>query len=164
LPRYRPVIHGSFQTGSLLETEDALEEVWSGVALHGSADYLQRAFTPPAGHTAVPYIEYAGTRARQAVEFRESARRASLLTSPLALYYSFLNLMRTGLCLRADVLNSRRHGLIFKKGTDLLSCGAELTGGTFTDYLDVSGYPKGLGNVLHLHEALARIGCVRKIL
>ena len=104
---YRKRLHGSFQTGSILETENPLEEVWSGVALHGSADYLQRSFKPPAGHTAAPYIEYAGTRARQAVEFRESARQASLLTSPLALYYSFLNLMRTRLCLHADRINIR---------------------------------------------------------
>jgi len=89
---YRPRIHGSFQqSGAKLETENPLEEVWSTVALHGSADFLQKHLTPPVGHSVAPYIQYAGIRARQAVEFREAARQATLLTSPLSLYYSFLN-------------------------------------------------------------------------
>jgi len=155
---YRPRIHGSFQqSGAKLETENPLEEVWSTVALHGSADFLQKHLTPPVGHSVAPYIQYAGIRARQAVEFREAARQATLLTSPLSLYYSFLNLTRACLCLHSDIRHSRMHGLKFKSGPDLLNSGAELTRGTFTDYLDAAGYPQSFGNVVHLHEALARI-------
>ncbi len=154
---YRPRIIGSFQTGNIVETENPLEEVWSTVALHGSADYLQKDLTPPAGQPVAPYTQYAGIRARQAVEFREAARQATLLTSPLSLYYSFLNLTRASLCLHSDMLNSIGHGLRFNSGTDLLSSEAQLTQGTFTDYLYAAGYPRSSGTVVRLHEALARI-------
>ncbi len=159
---YRPRFHGSFQTGSRLETENPLEEVWSLIALHGSADFLQKRVTPPPGQPIDPYIEYAGIRARQAVEFREAARQATLLTSPLSLYYSFLNLTRACLCLHSDMLPSTWHGLIFRSGTDLLSSRAELTRGTFTDYLDATGYPWSSGQVVALHEALARTVEIRR--
>lgn len=157
MPIYHSHYIGSFQTGTRFETEDPLEEVWSRVALLGSADYLRKIFTPPAGQHIDPYIHYAGVRSRQAVEFREAARQATLLTSPLSLYYSFLNLTRACICLHSDLLPSTGHGLGFKSGTDLLSSGAELRNGTFTDYLDKAGYPWNSGKVVSLREALARI-------
>jgi hypothetical protein len=150
---------GSFQTGTVFETENPVEEVWSRVALLGSADYLRRTFTwTPSAQPPDPYIEYATVRARQAVEFRRAARRSTLLTSPLSLYYAFLNLTRACICLRSDITPSTGHGLVFKSGTDLLSSGAELRSGTFTQFLDTAGYCwRSSKKVVSLHEALARI-------
>lgn len=148
---------GSFQSGVRVETENPLDEVWSRVALLGSADYLRRIFTPPAGQRIDPYIRYAGVRARQAVEFWEAARQATLLTSPLSLYYSFLNLIRVSLWLHSGIFSSKFHGLGFKSGADLLSSGAELRNkGTFTDYLEKTGYASS-HKVVYLREALAPI-------
>ena len=154
---YRSHYIGSFQTGTMFEAENPLEEVWSRVALHGSVDYLRKVFTPPAGQQIDPYIRYAGIRARQAVEFRRAAREATLLTSPLSLYYSFLNLVRACLCLHSDMIPSMGHGLTFKRGPDLLSSGAELRhNGTFIHYLDTAGY-SSTNKVVSLREALSRI-------
>ena len=105
-----PSLHylGSFQTGHRFESENPLEEVWSRVAQRGSADFLRETFMPPSGQAIEPFIEYIGVRIRQAVEFRGAARQSTLLTSPLSLYYSFLNLTRACLCLRSDVLSAPR--------------------------------------------------------
>jgi hypothetical protein len=152
---------GSFQTGLRVESENPLEEVWSRVALHGSDELLQRTFTHTpalAGLDIKPYVQYAGVRLRQAAEFREAARQATLLTSPLSLYYSFLNLTRACICMHSEVLPSRRHhGLIFESGEDLLSSGAILRPGTFTDYLHEAGYSWRSGKVVSLPDALSRI-------
>jgi YaaC-like Protein len=152
---------GSFQTGTRIETENPLEEVWSRVALLGSVELLRRTFTPSAEQDIEPYVQYAGVRARQAVEFREAARPATLLTSPLSLYYSFLNLMRSSLCLHSDVCSSRAHGLVFQRGENLLSSGAKIRPGTFADYLDEVGYPWGSRKVVTLDEVLSRIVEIR---
>jgi YaaC-like Protein len=148
---------GSFQTGVRVKSENPLEEVWSRVAMHGSGDYLRRLFAPPAGEDSEPYVQYASVRLRQAVEFREVTRQATLLTAPLSLYYSFLNLTRACLCLKLDMLGSGGHGLKFRKSGDLLSSAAELRGGTFTDYLHEVGYSYRSGKVVSLHDALSRI-------
>ncbi len=91
------------------------------------------------------------------MECRASALQATLLTSPLSLYYAFLNLMRACICLRSDVFPSTGHGLGFKSGTDLLSSGAEFRNGTFTHFLDKAGYSWSSSKVVSLREALARI-------
>lgn len=148
---------GSFQTGTKFESENPCEEVWSRVAQHGSADNLRKLFTPPSGQDVEPYVEYAGVRVRQAVEFRKAARQSTLLTSPLSLYYSFLNLTRASMCLAVDDMTSKGHGLTFQGGEDLLSSGAKLARGTFTDYLDASGAPWKPHKEVTLHDALSRI-------
>jgi hypothetical protein len=148
---------GSFQTGVRVKSETPLEEVWSRVAMHDSGDYLRTLFAPPAGEDSEPYVQYASVRLRQAVEFREATRQATLLTAPLSLYYSFLNLTRACLCLKLDMLGSGGHGLKFRKSGDLLSSAAELRGGTFTDYLREVGYSFRSGKVVSLHDALSRI-------
>jgi hypothetical protein len=148
---------GSFQTGARFKSENPLEEVWSRVGMHGNEEFLRRTFVPPPGQSIEPYIGYAGVRIRQAVEFREAARQATLLTAPLSLYYSFLNLTRACICLKGDVLRSRGHGLRFERSVDLLNSAAVLTRGTFTDYLREAGYSCRSGTVVSLHEALSRI-------
>jgi len=148
---------GSFQTGIRVKSENPLEEVWSRVGLHGNGDILRREFVPPPGQSSEPYVRYAGVRMRQAVEFRDSARQATLLTAPLSLYYSFLNLTRACISLKRDVLRSGRHGLTFRESGDLLDSAAVLTGGTFTEYLQAAGYSCRSGTVVSLHEALSRI-------
>jgi hypothetical protein len=151
---------GSFQTGLRITSENPLEEVWSRVALHGSVGLLQRTWyvALPTGQKIDPYVQYVGVRLRQAVEFREAARQTTLLTTPLSLYYSFLNLTRACICMHSEELPSRRHhGLVFESGRDLLSSGAKLKAGTFTDYLYEMGYSWKSGKVVTLHDALARI-------
>lgn len=151
---------GSFQTGTRLTSENPLEEAWSRIAIHGSDDFLREQFSWPPRQNVEPFIEYAGVRVRQAVEFREATRQSTLLTSPLSLYYSFLNLTRAIICLHSDVLPpGKHHGLTFQRSTDLLSTGARIAAqqGTFTDYLDATGTPWKASQVVTLHDALSRI-------
>jgi hypothetical protein len=148
---------GSFQGGTRFESENPLEEVWSRVGLHGNGEFLRRTFVPPPGQSSEPYVEYSGVRIRQAVEFREATRQATLLTAPLSLYYSFLNLTRACICLKRDILRSGGHGLTFRQSGDLLNSAAVLRRGTFTDYLREAGYSYRSGTVVSLHEALSRI-------
>lgn len=148
---------GSFQTGTRFESENPLEEVWSRIAQHGSGGFLREVFSAPAGQDKEPFVRYAGVRIRQAVEFRGASRQSTLLTSPLSLYYSFLNLTRACLCLHSDMLSSRGHGLAFQSGNDLLSSKARMIRGTFTDYLDVNGFSWKHDKEISIHEALSRI-------
>jgi hypothetical protein len=61
------------------------------------------------------------------------------------------------MCLTADVVSSKGHGLGFQSGKDLLSSRAKLTQGTFTDYLDATGTTWKKNQKVTLHDALARI-------
>jgi hypothetical protein len=72
---------------------------------------------------------------RQAIELRAATREATLLTAPLSLYYSVLNLTRASLAIREDGLDSKRHGLFFDQDPDILQCRAKVTDGTFASIL-----------------------------
>ena len=52
---------------------------------------------------------------------------------------------------------SSYHGLTFKKGKDLLSSGAKITSGTFTDYLSSFNTPWKKGTVVTLRDSFSRI-------
>lgn len=151
---------GSFQhtpESVQFESEDPLEEVWEQVALQGSDEFLRNTFTLTTGGAIEPYVEYAGVRFRQAAEFREAHLRSTLLTSPLTLYYSFLNLLRACLCMHSDFFPTFSHGLSFQSGADLFSSGAKITRrGTFQEYLGHMGYSPDLAKVITLEDTISR--------
>jgi len=149
---------GSFQYPNRFESENPLEEVWSRIARYGAIDYLKAHLHPEKSDIDWgEHIKYAIVRAKQAVEFRNSAKKTTLLTSPLALYYSFLNLTRAFLALGPEIIPSSSHGLKFIKGDDLLSSSAKLTNGTFTEYLSAFGYQWQKGTIISLSDAFSRI-------
>ncbi|MDP2895806.1 MAG: YaaC family protein, partial [bacterium] len=102
-------------------------------------------------------VKYAVARVRQAVEFRQAACGSSILTSPLALYYSFLNMTRGFLALRQERLPAPDHGLKYHGDSDLLSNSASLRKGTFQDYLDALGARRHSALRISLEDALSRI-------
>jgi hypothetical protein len=63
----------------------------------------------------------------------------------------------TGIGESFDNTSSRAHGLGFESGGSLLSSGAKIRSGTFTDYLDEVGYPWSSGKVVTLDDTLSRI-------
>lgn len=152
---------GSFQRtpGTLLfESNAPLEEVWEQIALQGSDEFLHKTFTLTAGGDVKPYIEYASVRFRQSIEFRKAYLQSTLLTSPLALYYSFLNLLRASLCMHSDFFPAQSHGLSFQPGASLFDSGAKVARkGTFKDYLDETGYSSDPTKVITLEAAMSRI-------
>lgn len=151
---------GSFQRGDYLQTDNPLEEVWSRVARFGIADYLKRmltSHTPPISSNWDDWGPYAVIRVRQAVEFRRASAGSTLLTRPLPLYYSFLNLIRGFLAIEKQIISSPRHGLKFTRGSDTMSSSATLDKGTFLDYLNALGIPIANGESFTLEECAASI-------
>ncbi len=146
----------SFQRGTAFESECPLEEAWSRIAQLGSAEHL-RSIMDSAKPLPDEIVQYVVVRIRQAVEFREAARKSTLLTSPLPLYYACLNLTRACVALRSGKTPSPHHGLSFRKnGADLLRGAAILRDGTFRDYLDATGMARTRATI-SLSDALARI-------
>lgn len=149
---------GSFQYPHRFESENPLEEVWSRIARYGAIGYIKNHLYPEKSDIDWnDYVSYAIIRVKQAVEFRESAKNTTLLTKPLALYYSFLNLTRAFLALGPEIIPSSSHGLKFIKGDNLFSSIAKLTKGTFTEYLSSFGFEWEKGTTITLNEALSRI-------
>lgn len=125
---------GSFQDGHAVPSEDPLETTWSYINRAASTDFLYNYCKPGSSS-----ISYAAVRLRQAVEFRNSSRATTLLTKPLLLYYSALNLFRAGIAVATGAHPTPAHGLRHVKSKDLLGHRATATNGTFRDLLSSLG-------------------------
>jgi hypothetical protein len=141
-----PIIHstwiGSFQTGRRYESENPMEEVWSRIAKLGATTALRDGLcnSVEASHTD-KIARYAALRIRQAVEFRQATRGSTVLTAPLTLYYSFLNLVRALLSLSTAKEPSRTHGLRFSSASSLFDTTAVVqAGGRFPTTLTGMGF------------------------
>jgi hypothetical protein len=99
-------------------------------------------------------------RIRQAVEFRRAASGASLVTRPLPLYYSTLNLTRALLLTYTGIMGERRHGLGYVSNPAIARAGARVgSDGTFVSFmksLDVD-VAKIIGQTFSLRDVLAQI-------
>ena len=151
---------GSFQKGERLSVENPLEEVWVMIARLGIPDYLRSLSargTPPTDVNWDDWGIYAATRLRQAVEFRNSIQSGTLLSQPLALYYSFLNLARAFVALSQGEKSSS-HGLTAKHPGDILdSCAVVSKNGSFKDYLNIVQADIHPGTEITLRDCLACI-------
>lgn len=138
-------------------SEQPLEDIWSLLGLYGSEEYLHENLTLTKGSiTKDTLVKYVAVRMRQAIELRIATRQASILTAPLTLYYSFLNLTRASMAIRQEE-RSVKHGLRFKEDTQILTCHASLEDGTFTDYLKWTGISWKRGLEVSLDDCLSRI-------
>jgi len=148
---------GPFKKGPYARSERPLDEVWNWVSRFGATSWLQKNTSG-----SVPWEEwgpYAVARLRQAVEFRAAARQGSILTRPLPLYYALLNLLRGFYALKNDAKPKAGHGLRFEgiNEPDIFQTAAEITDGTFTNYLAVLSAPNQRGTLITLHDAFSRI-------
>lgn len=153
-----PVIGALQKIENIYPSEDPLAEVWARIAQLGTSAFLQRHFK--ANNPDIPWERYLGfveVRVRQSLEFRTAARGATLLTSPLTLYYSFLNLLRAFLALGPEIMPQKSHGLRFESSAHLLDSCAKLQRGTFTDYLTSQNIPWAQGEEISLRDALGFI-------
>jgi hypothetical protein len=156
-PRLDLAYVGPLKRGAYVRSESPLEEVWNWIARFGIGGWLQKNTS-----TTTPWKDwgpYSVVRVRQAVEFRAAARQGSILTRPLPLYYSLLNLLRGFLAMTEGVEPKKAHGLKFvrENQADIFQTGAELTDGTFTDYLDALKVPHQKKTVITLDKALLRV-------
>jgi hypothetical protein len=149
---------GSFQNTRLhYSSENPLEDVWAQLGRVATREHLT-ALKP--NNPSVPWDEfckYIQVRFMQAQEFRNAARAGTVLTSPLTLYYSFLNLMRGTMAMVPEVMPINSHGLKFIAGADILSSAAELCRGTFTQHLELVGVTWKKQDRITLGDAL---GCI----
>jgi hypothetical protein len=157
-PRIDLAYVGPLKRGDYARSENPLEEDWLWISRFGIASWLQK-ISKPTAHSWTGWQSYSVVRVRQAVEFRAAARSGSILTRPLPLYYSLLNLLRGFLASREGIESKKSHGLTFVEGSqvDIFQTGAKIAKGTFTDYLDALKVPYQEGTVITLHESLLKI-------
>jgi hypothetical protein len=142
---------GSFQLGDNVDAEDPLDAVWSYIERIASLDFLQSR-----GGKKQNAL-YASVRIRQAVEFRNASRATTLVTRPLPLYYSALNLARAGIAVVTGNQATPAHGLRHITSSDLLSNAAKVVPGTFPDLVGAVQSAVSLGNQLTLDDCLAAL-------
>lgn len=149
---------GSLQRGVTYESEDPLEEAWAQVGRLGTSTTLRDFYKP---ETSVPnweeLLRYAEIRIRQAVEFRAAASNGSLVTSPLPMYYSFLNLARALMALIPEKIPPKGHGLKYNPTEKLLDNSAIVTEGSFAAFCNAWGTPVETGLELSLGDSLSVI-------
>jgi hypothetical protein len=127
---------GSFQEISRrYNAEDPLEEAWAQLGRLATNEYLAGVKPRRAVENLEKHLAYAKVRVSQSLEFRSAGHAGTLLTAPLTLYYSFLNILRAYLALYPGEMTGG-HGLHFKQADNILDCYATLSPGTFTAYLD----------------------------
>lgn len=142
---------GSFQIGDTVDTEDPLDAVWSYIERIASLDFLSSQCSKKDN------APYATVRIRQAVEFRSASRATTLVTRPLPLYYSALNLARAGIAIVTGHQATSAHGLRHIISSDLLSNAARVVPGTFADLVDAFRSAVPLGNQITLDDCLAAL-------
>ena len=148
---------GSYQRGGVLvETERPVDEAWRRIARLGTHDYIGELSPDKPDINWERHKQYSIVRIHQSIEFRASAGAGSLLSRPLPLYYSFLNLIRATLSIVPEIIPKPQHGLKQKTGSSLWECAAEIHPGTFTDLLDWLGVPWKKGTTLSLKQCLSR--------
>lgn len=128
-------IGDSFKGGMVEKSENHREALWSKVALVGTYESLQRANPDKRGDAWDRRCRYATVRMAQALEFRSAAQSATLLTKPLLMYYSFLNLLRGVMAVDDDLALTKGHGLKYHSGPSLFDNAAVVNTGTFAEYL-----------------------------
>lgn len=148
---------GSFQRGLLFRSENPLEELWAQIDRIGTPEFAGSLVPDRPGVDWVQHAKYASVRIRQASELRKSASGTSLLTKPVLLYYSFLNLLRAFMAIGPEIIAQSKHGLIFKPNNNFLLNEAEFADGTFTEYLAANGMVWKKGTRFSLSRALSNI-------
>ncbi|MDP2207967.1 MAG: YaaC family protein [Bacteroidota bacterium] len=150
---------GSFQTiGIKYPSENPLSELWSRIDQLGSSAFLHNSIRKlTSDEEFEKLIEYSSLRIRQGVQFREASSGSRQLTSPLTLYYSYLNLTRAILALKTSCIPSKGHGLKLVESNSLLQCAAKTGEGTFQEYLKTLGVDLQNNTTFSLQYVLSHI-------
>jgi hypothetical protein len=131
---------GSFQRGRIYKTDNALSEVWRRIERVSTIENLERVADAKKHERSTAKV--ASIRMRQAIELRRAAGNTTILSRPLVLYYSGLNLARGMMLAYFGSAGKPTHGLRFSAGTTLLECSAEVcAAGTFPEFMKSVGIP-----------------------
>ncbi len=152
------MVFSTFQKDNVYKSENILDEVWLRIERLSSPDILNDDYTTKTSEEKrQELIKYISTRICQAVEFRNASRKQTLLTKPLSLYYSMLNLLRAYIAIDQEKISTASHGLRFKSNKDILKCSAIINKGTFLDYLNSKSAELPIGTEYSLKEVLENI-------
>jgi hypothetical protein len=155
---YRPMVFSTFQKDNIYKSEKVIDEVWLRIERLSSSAILNDDFTTNTSEEVrQELIKYISTRICQAVEFRNASREQTLLTKPLLLYYSMLNLVRAYIAMDQEKMSTTSHGLHFNLNNEILKCSASIRKGTFLDYLELKGIELPIGTEISLKSALENI-------
>lgn len=154
--------HGAFRRGQTLVTENALEDIWQYVRRYIGSEYATDIYAGAGIDNMLSVqdaIHYALPRFRQACEFRDSARGLSLITKPLPLYYSLLNLTRAFYTMKTGMAAGRSHGLKSGDTEGLLESSASVnkTAGTFRELCTLLGWNDQIPSAFTLKDCLSQI-------
>jgi hypothetical protein len=159
MQRVKIPFFGSFQKGSLYRNGNTLNESWRYIQRIGTIDNIDRIAKKQ--NIREEISEKASLKFRQGIELRESSLSSSILTKPLLLYYSCLNLIRGVLLASRGDLGDHSHGLKYEAGESLLQCKATvLKNGTFIKLLESFNDPdigKLIGKSYSLEEFLLSV-------
>lgn len=112
MKRFDIPLHGLAAPGTRILCETPLQEVWHQNRRYGTPEYCDYYYADAAPPPNLDSLKrYVVTRVQQALEFREPTRGATVLTSPLFVYYSLLNLIRAMLALHMQKECDPSHGL-----------------------------------------------------
>jgi len=150
---------GRLKSGVSFITENPLDEVWGILRRHATRELLDTYIYTGGGLSKDEVIKYCRARFRQTCEFRETGRASTLVTKPLALYYSILNLTRAVIVLRKENPIEGGHGLgSFEANTDLLACSVKTSKiGTFPALWQIFSDAGEMPSVITLKDCLSQI-------
>ena len=111
-----------------IRTENPIEEIWACWLKLTDFHYLQ----PKWDGADEERMTSVSTYIKQAHEYYRASKVSSLLTRPVLVYYSFLNLAKAFVFLKTDTSPSEYHGLCnFRVSDCLLDISAETNNGVF---------------------------------
>ena len=112
MKRFEFPIHGVAAPGARILCESPLTEVWYQVRRYGTPEYCDyRSPEDESTPDSEAVKDYVIPRVLQAIELRAPMDRATILTKPLLVYYSLLNLVRAMITLSTGRVCEPHHGL-----------------------------------------------------
>ena len=140
------------------QTENPLGEVWRQLLLASDYTYLKSNWS-----ASDDDLVSVTTYLRQAHEYHLASRAVTLMTSPLLIYYSALNLAKAVINVVNDCRSSDYHGLCKPKMEDsLLDVSVETNNGVFLELARLAGTTICVGRRLRLEDFLQNMLDVQK--
>jgi len=142
MQRFEFPLQGIAAPGVRILCENQLEEVWHQVRRYGTPEYCDYQASDDSSASDLEAVrEYVVTRVLQALELREAAHGATVLTRPLLVYYSLLNLVRAMITLSTRKTHEHHHGLSVRgQHSSLSELSARLAArGTLIELLKLHG-------------------------
>ncbi|HXH93563.1 MAG TPA: YaaC family protein [Thermoanaerobaculia bacterium] len=145
---------GSLHRVRRVRTDEPLQALWQEWLKLSDDQYLKERWigSTPDQRLAVT------TNIRQAHEYRAASKATSLLTRPVLVYYSALNLAKAAIHLKTEAPPPDHHGLMKPEAADdILDIAAKVNNGAFRSLSDLLGMTTTIGQRLTLRNFIGSI-------